>query len=920
MLKLQIAELQKELGEAKIQIEEKSLEIVSLKKAENTHRENTRRLNTLVNNLKGVVYRCKNDQDWTMEYISRGIKDLTGYLPDDFIGNKVRSFNSIIYYEDRDRLWKHWQGALKKKEYFTNEYRIVSATGDIKWVWERGCGIFYGKELIALEGFITDITERKTAEAELSIKEELLQLTGRIAKIGGWEFDAYTFEGAWTEEVAKIHDLDPMTPTNVRLGISFYVPESRMKVENAIKNAIESGEPYDLELELISAKGVKKWIRTQGTPIFENNKVVKLRGIFQDITQRKEAILRLEDEKIRLKTLIETIPDMIWLKNPEGVYITCNPRFERFMGAKESELKGNTDYDFMSKELADFFRQKDKEAINANRPSVNLEWVTYADDGHKELLETIKTPMYDSKRTLLGVLGIARDITEKFRNEEMLKEKDLIFQSLLDNSPIYIFFKDHDLNALHLSKNYEKLLGMPLSEIIGKDIYKLLSLESADRMNENDKKVLQEGKLVQVDEELKGKYYTIIKFPIEREGELPWLAGFIIDITERKKAQQELEIAKNKAEESDKLKTAFLQNMSHEIRTPMNVIMGFSELLPDAFDDKSTLEHYTSIINQRCGDLLGIINEILDIAKIESGQLAVNNEECNLKEWFLEINLFFKEYQKRINKEHVVLNFKCGFSREEKVIFDQEKVKQILINLVNNSFKFTNEGKIEVGCKPTDSNEIQFYISDTGIGIPKEKQSSIFDRFSQIDPMNAKLYGGAGLGLAIVKGLLDALNGSIYFESDYGKGTVFYFTVPFSKSAKTDKITNTTNIPGLENKGKRILIVEDDRYNLLYFKKIFQKTSYDIVYAENGKMALDYALNEDFDLVLMDIQLPDIDGYEITRTIKNHRPGLKILAQTAYAEEVDKQTALSAGCDDYITKPINNNLLMEKMNSLLQND
>ena len=776
-LRLQIEKLQALLANTKDQIQKQETDNLDYQHTKSELQESNRRLNTLVNNLNGVVYRCKNDENWTMEYISEGVEELTGYLPEDFIGNTVRTFKSIIHKDDHDRLWNQWQMILALKQNFTEEYRIITSNGKIRWVLERGCGVFEGEKLIALEGFLTDITEKKITEQEISRRDNLIRLTGSMAKVGGWEFDVETQEGSWTEEVARIHDLDPSSPTNAMLGLSFYDSENRAKIEEAIRNATENAKPYDLQLELTSAKGIKKWVRTQGTPITENNKVVKIQGIFQDITERKYAIRKLEDEKVRLKILIETIPDMIWLKDSEGVYITCNPRFEKFFGATEAEIKGKTDYDFMPKDLADFFRKKDKEALIADKPTSNLEWVTFADDGHQEYLETIKTPMYDSQGNLIGVLGIARDITEKYRQEELLKEKDLIFRSLLENSPIYIFFKDQNIKALHLSRNYEEMLGLPLDKIIGKDMNDLFPSDLAKNMIEDDKQILTEGKLVQIDEELNGKYYTTIKFPI-KNGVNAWLAGFTIDITEQKKAQRELLIAKEKAEESDKLKTAFLQNMSHEIRTPMNAIMGFSEILPDAFDDKEMLKQYSGIIIQRCDDLLIIIDEILDIAKIESGHLSLHNENCKIKQWFSEMNTFFVEYQKRQKKEHIELKFSYTFNDGDIVNFDQGKIKQILINLLGNAFKFTEKGQIEVGCHFQDNNQLYFYVSDTGPGIPLEKQSFVFNRFAQLDPMNSKLYGGTGLGLAIVKGMLEAMNGNIRMESTPGKGTAFYFWIP----------------------------------------------------------------------------------------------------------------------------------------------
>ena len=776
-----IRELQLEINKLKKQLQ------VSNKQGNNNSSKNDRipveknefsgRFESIINNLQGVIYRCKNDKDWTMEFISDGIEALTGYPSSDFINNEVRSFNSVIHPDDREQLWQLWQEAIANKTFFANEYRVVGVTGEIRWVWERGCGVFEGGELVALEGFINDITANKLMQEDLRVKDELLHSIGDIAKVGGWEFSAETMEGSWTDEVARIHDLPTGTRIDVSTAIDYYVEKHRPILKEAINNALENGIPYDLELQLVSAIGVKKWVRTNCIPVYKNGKITGLKGTFQDITARKEALISLENERLRLKTIIETIPDLVWLKDPEGVYITCNRRFERFFGTPESEIRGKSDYDFMDKELADFFRGKDKEAIIANKPKINLEWITYADDGHREFLETIKTPMYDSMGNLIGVLGIARDITEIFQNKEKLKEKDLIFQSLLEKSPIYIFFKDHDIKALYLSKNYEEMLGMPLDQILGKDMTEIFPSDLAKSMIEDDKRILKEGKLVEIDEELNGRYYTTIKFPIQRDDGNPMLAGFTIDVTDREKAKQELMIAKEKAEESDKLKTAFLQNMSHEIRTPMNAIMGFSELLPDAFDNKDQLELYADIITQRSQDLLSLINGMLDIARIESGHVNIFREECDLKEWVEELKPIFEEYHQNIDKPFINLRYCFNFIDHTTVTFDLGKIKQVLLNLVSNAFKFTESGFIEIGGR-LEEDQLQMYVLDSGIGIDEEYRGKIFDRFVQINPTKINIQRGAGLGLAIVKGLLESMGGTISLESEMGKGSKFTFTVP----------------------------------------------------------------------------------------------------------------------------------------------
>jgi PAS domain S-box-containing protein len=373
---------------------------------------------------------------------------------------------------------------------------------------------------------------------------------------------------------------------------------------------------------------------------------------------------------------------------------------------------------------------------------------------------------------------------------------------------------------------------------------------------------------------------------------------------ELRETNEKLKIAKLKAEESDRLKTAFLQNMSHEIRTPMNAIIGFSSLLVEKNQDKEKIEQFSEIISLRSKDLLSIINDILDISKIESGQVAVNLEYCGVNSLLEELYVVFNEFKKRNGKEDIQLKIEQPLNYENiQIKTDKVKLKQILINLLSNAFKFTLEGSITYGYK-IEKNNFVFYVKDTGIGIPEEKFKYIFERFIQLNQLPKKNIGGTGLGLSIVEGLVQLLGGKVWLESELGKGTTFYFTLAFDEFDKGfGLIDETMQVSHADFSGKNILIVEDDYFNSMYLIEILSKYNFKIQTVSSGKEAVEMALTHHFDLILMDIRLPDISGYDATHSILAVKENTKIIAQTAYAAIDERVKAIKAGCVDFISKP-----------------
>lgn len=399
------------------------------------------------------------------------------------------------------------------------------------------------------------------------------------------------------------------------------------------------------------------------------------------------------------------------------------------------------------------------------------------------------------------------------------------------------------------------------------------------------------------------------------------LMNSVWKLLSKQKWQEQLIVAKEKAEESDRLKSAFLANMSHEIRTPMNAIIGFSECLIDEDIPEESKHHFASIIQQRSYDLLHILEDILDVSKIEVGQLNIHEKEFKLEPL---LNDLYTEYRQKIkNSEKSSIILKLVLPPELNNISiktDIHRFKQIWTNLLDNALKFTQHGSIEFGCSTDTGNQITFFVKDTGIGIPTDKQVIVFDRFRQADEtLSGQLFGGTGLGLSIVKGILILLNGKIWLESAKNIGTTFYFTIPVLPFELNEKPTPTA-IPSKLTflKNKTILIVEDDPNSSLYLQEVLKTTGLNCLFASTGKHALQ--LFDEFpeiDLVLMDIRLPDISGLILTQTMKKVNPELIVIAQTAYAGSSDVEECIAAGCDSHLSKPLNSKNIIEILDKFL---
>lgn len=417
-------------------------------------------------------------------------------------------------------------------------------------------------------------------------------------------------------------------------------------------------------------------------------------------------------------------------------------------------------------------------------------------------------------------------------------------------------------------------------------------------------------------------WYRLCNKAINFEGDFYYLHT-AVDISQQKLTEKKLNDNIAKAEENDRLKSAFLANMSHEIRTPMNTIIGFTKLLAES-KDKKEKEQFAEIVRTSGAHLLNLINDIIDVSKIEAGFHDIKLISTNINNLLSDLQKLYTHDKRLVSKE-LDLELESGLPNlNSHILTDETRLRQVVSNLIDNAIKFTKSGKISFGYKLISETyndgtpKLLFFVKDMGIGISAEEVKLIFERFHQVDGESKKM--GTGLGLTIVKALTKKLGGDIWVESTLGKGSTFYFTLPYLQSRQEQseeplKKTNN-NIPDFEN--KVILIAEDIATNYQYLEALLRKTKAKLIWVKNGKEAVKEALSDKkIDLVLMDLRMPIMNGYNATKQIKLIRPKLPILAVTAYAIDGDMEKAFDFGCDEYITKPVMKAELYRKIKMFL---
>ncbi|MCX6152646.1 MAG: PAS domain S-box protein [Candidatus Kapabacteria bacterium] len=757
------------------------------------------------------------------------------------------------------------------------------------------------------------------------IKEQDELFRAMIAKAYDWEYwmDAkqnYKFISPSVEKITG-YTSDEFIQ-NKDLIKNIIHPEDKEYFLNHLNLAFVENIDDMINFRIINKNNEIRWINHVCHPV-TSSEGIKLgrRVINRDITDQTHSEIALRESEEKFSKAFQNSPFAFIISSIDtGLITEVNTSFTKISGYEYSEVVGKSTIG------KGFWKNSDerKEYVKKLKASgaVRDYQAIFKMNNGNEITCKISSEVITIKNQYFA-FSIVEDITETFVLQKKQKESEERFRNLFDLSPsgIIIHFNGKIILANKLAT---KLFGFNSSkDVIGLEIMSFVDTDYHNRVQDRIKLMeIDKTEVPMIEEKfirLDGTsfYAEVVAKKINIDGADAFQVIFN-DISERKNREVELLMAKQRAEESDKLKTSFLQNMSHEIRTPLNGIIGFSRLLKDVSpDEEEERNEYTDMIIQSGERLLAIINDVLELSKLDSGLLSIKTENFtlielfkNLKDgWFqkaIEKNLFF-EIDIPIECSNITLNT------------DKNKLLKIISSFLSNAVKFTDSGYVEL-LSAFDGDLLKIFVKDSGIGIKPEYQNKVFDRFWQLEGLANRRYGGTGLGLSISKELSNLLGLKISISSEFGSGSTFIIEIPKELIILNEvKEINIIYDKEFDLSNSTILIVDDEILNYILLEKFFKNSNLKLIWAKNGEEAVEIAGNNHVDLVLMDLKLPAMNGFEATKRIKAIKPKLPVIAQTAYSQTEEIESALSSGCDDFISKPIEKKALMRKIKDLLAN-
>jgi len=703
----------------------------------------------------------------------------------------------------------------------------------------------------------------------------------------------------------SVKDIELVTEKNRKARVETLLVEGHIDFETIIK----------------TKKGIKKEVESKSV-LTQYKGEPAVMNITRDISERKQIERDLKKAHESLATLFDAIPDILFEVGLDGRIYHFHSHEPEMLALDPKLFMGKTFQEVLPPEasgiiMSAVLEAKEKGKSKGKQYSLDLKNGLF-------WFELSVSIINGSDEKDPHFIILAHNITERKKTEIALKISQQKLSGIFELANSGIMLTDNKGDILMLNDWWYEELGYNEEDFKNLSTFDITVGEDLE-MSQKWSAKLFEGKIqkYQIEKRFKRKDNSILWAEISVSGikdennKVIKAVGIAIDIAERKKAIEELIFAKEHAEQSDRLKTAFLANMSHEIRTPMNGILGFTELLKDPQLSETEQIEYIDIIEKSGARMLTIINDLINISKVESGQMEISIGETNINSQLDYLYTFFKP---EATKKGLYLEVKNQLnSKDSRIKTDREKIYAILTNLIKNAIKFTNSGGIEFGYT-VKGEFLEFYIKDSGTGIPDSKKELVFERFRQVHEGNSATYNeGSGLGLTISKAYVEMLGGKIWLESEEGKGSTFYFTIPFINYNETKINKEEIDVAKMVTDDKedklnklKILIVEDDAISKLLMTLAVKKYAKEILKVSTGYQAIEVCrANPDIDLLMMDINMPEMGGYEATRKIREFNKKVIIIAQTANGMQSDKEEAIAAGCNDYIPKPVNLNTLGE---------
>ena len=763
------------------------------------------------------------------------------------------------------------------------------------------------------------------SEAKYREREFWLRESQRVGKIGSYNMDIVNDQWKSSTVLDNIFGITQEDDHSLASWNKLvHQDQQEEMMDYFLQHVLAKKQAFEKEYKIIRANdGAERWVSGRGELRFnEAGEPIRMVGTIQDITAQKLFEQKLQESEERFRNSILLAPIPIMVHDDSGKILNMSEGWSHFSGYTIDEvpdLKTWTQKAFGPK--AEEVEKYVNGLFHKNETIFSGEFEITAKNGTKRIWNFYHTPLgVSGGRNIM--LNIAPDITQRIRTKKELEESELAYRMLFENHiAVKLLIDPEDgtiITANHAAAEFygwsiEQLRNMKISDINclpGQEVKEHMNTTLANqRLNIDFKHRLANGEIRDVE---------VFSSRVDYKGKQV-LHSIIHDVTDKKQLLHELISAKEKAVESERLKSAFLANVSHEIRTPLNGIVGFSNILSQ--DDnltKAEKNEFSQIIHKSSEGLLKIINDILDISRLETAKTSIDEKPFDVGNMLENI---YSLFQKRLTSTDTT-GFQLLLKRPEKTLIingDEDRITQIFSNLIDNAIRFTHSGNITFGVASVGEKSAEFFVSDTGIGIPKEKQEHIFERFTQADAGTSRSYGGTGLGLAIVKKLLEMMNSEIHLHSEPGEGTRFWFQLNYLSYDEQVHKQPVNNIPREsqdsveKDRTTKILVVEDDMASIYFFRQVLGKIYSNLLFAETGTQALELYQSNAPDIILIDIGLPDMSGLEVIRKIRKTDKQVRIIVQTAYAMAEDERTAREAGCNEFFTKPLKTQVLLEKL-------